>query len=94
MMIKMTSWRKRLQPLMDSGKGALVVLLLSLLTGCGEDPTQLLETARFEEQQNNLLHAQELYEQIIRDHPDSPQAQTAKERMAELRKAPMGKIAP
>ena len=84
----------KVQPLVASGGWAVGVLLFSLLVGCGEDPTQLLETARFEEQQNNLLHAQELYEQIIRDHPDSPQAQTAKERMAELRKAPLGKIAP
>ncbi len=90
----MTRWAKRLQPLVCSGRWAAGVLLFFLLVGCGEDPTQLLETARFEEQQNNLLHAQELYEQIIRDHPDSPQAQTAKERMAELRKAPLGKITP
>lgn len=90
----MTAWITRFQSLTCSGKWAVGLLLFSLLIGCGEDPQQLLETARFEEQQNNLLHAQELYEQIIRDHPDSPQSQTAKERMAELRKAPMGKIAP
>lgn len=85
----MTTWMTRLQSLACSGKWAIGVLLFSLMMGCGEDPQQLLETAQFEEEQRNLLHAQELYEQIIRDHPDSAQAQTAKERMAELRKAPL-----
>lgn len=63
-------------------------LLCVMLWGCGEDPAQLLATAQFEEQQHNLLHAQELYEQIMREFPDSAQAETAKQRMAELRKMP------
>ena len=69
-----------------AGRWAMGVLLCSMMVGCGEDPVQLLETAKFEEQQHNVLHAQELYEQIIREYPDSEQAATAKQRMAELRK--------
>jgi len=56
-------------------------LLLGVLMGCGEDPKQLFETARFEEQQQNRAHAQELYEQIIQQHPDSEFAAKARERL-------------
>jgi hypothetical protein len=67
------------------GLGLWLVFLL-LVGGCGEDPQQLLDTAKFEEQQRNLTHAAELYERIIREHADSPQAQEAMARMRELRK--------
>ena len=56
-------------------------LLLGMLLGCGEDPSQLFETARFEEQQHNRAHAQELYEQIIQYHPDSEFAEKARQRL-------------
>ena len=57
------------------------VLLLGMLIACGEDPQQLFETARFEEQQNNRVHAQELYEQIIQHHPESEFAEKARQRL-------------
>jgi outer membrane protein assembly factor BamD (BamD/ComL family) len=60
---------------------AVVGLLLGMLIACGEDPGQLFETARFEEQQNNRAHAQELYEQIIQQHPDSEYAEKARQRL-------------
>ena len=47
----------------------------SALSGsaCGQDQaSQLLETAQFEERQTNLTHAKELYEDILRQYPDSP----------------------
>lgn len=86
----MIRWWKKRKALVVPGRWAMGALLCSVLLGCGEDPAQILETAQFEEQQNNLLHAQELYEQIIREFPESTQAETAKERMAELRKMPPG----
>ena len=56
-------------------------LLLGLLIACGEDPRQLYETALFEEQQQNQAHAQELYERIIQQHPDSEFAVKARQRL-------------
>jgi len=54
------------------------------LTGCGEDPKQLFETAQFEEQQNNQPHARELYERIVQTHSESEWAKQAKVRLAEM----------
>jgi outer membrane protein assembly factor BamD (BamD/ComL family) len=59
--------------------------VLGVLMACGEDPQQLFETAEFEEQQHNQAHAQELYQRIIRDHPTSPVARKAEERLKELK---------
>ena len=56
------------------------------LSGCGEDPKQLFETAQFEEKQNNLAHARELYGRIVQSHPDSTWANQAKARLAEMDK--------
>lgn len=62
---------------------ALTVLLLG--SGCGPDQAaQWLETAQFEELQTNFAHARELYENIVRQYPDSPAAKTARARLAEL----------
>ena len=65
---------------------AVAALLLSLvLTGCsGDKAKELLETAEFEERQMNVPHAKQLYEEVIRFYPSSPQAQTARERLAKL----------
>ena len=63
-----------------------LVLLMSA-SACGPDQaTQWLETAQFEERQTNLVHARELYENIVRQYPDSPAAKTARARLAELAK--------
>ncbi|MBI4001608.1 MAG: tetratricopeptide repeat protein [Nitrospira defluvii] len=67
------------------------IILALLLTGsaCGPDQAaQLLETAQFEERQNNRAHAKELYEDIIQHYPDSPAAQTARTRLAQLADKP------
>jgi TolA-binding protein len=65
---------------------AVAALLLSLLlSGCsGDKAKDLLETAEFEERQMNVPHAKQLYEEVIRFYPSSPQAQTARERLAKL----------
>ena len=54
------------------------------VSGCGEDPKQLFETAQFEEKQNNQAHARELYERVIQANPESEWATKAKARLAEL----------
>lgn len=59
---------------------ALVVLLVS----CSEDPQMLLDTAQLEEKQNNPDHARDLYERLVRDHPETMAATIAQERLREL----------
>lgn len=57
---------------------------LLLLAACGDGAAQILETAKFEELQRNTTHARELYQEILRSYPSSPEAATAKERLAAL----------
>jgi len=54
------------------------------LIGCSDPAEELYETARFEEVQNNQALARKAYEKIIRDHPDSPYAAKATERLAAI----------
>ena len=64
-------------------------LLFSLMVGCGsESPESLFETAQFEERQTNVVHAKELYQRIIREHPGSEWAEKAKARLEELEQPP------
>ena len=74
----------------DRGWKQWVVILLWVvvigMSGCGEDPKQLFETAQFEEKQNNQAHARELYERVIQASPDSEWAKKATERMEALDK--------
>ncbi len=67
------------------------VILALLLVGsaCGPDQAaQQLEIAQFEERQGNKAHAKELYQEIILRDSDSPAAQTARTRLAELADKP------
>ena len=67
----------------------MVGLLLALTVGCGgESPESLFGTAQFEEKQTNFTHAKELYQEIIKEHPDSEWAKRAKERLEALEKSP------
>lgn len=67
------------------GRAAVAVLLMILLTGCtGDKPKELLETAEFEERQTNLPHAKQLYEELVRLYPTSPEADIARSRLAAL----------
>ena len=72
---------------LNAGTMVLVILglLFALMVGCGgESPESLFGTAQFEEKQTNFTHAKELYQQIIREHPDSEWAKKAKERFKAL----------
>ena len=64
----------------------IAVLILGLaLTACsGDKPKELLETAELEERQNNVVHAKQLYEDLVRLYPASSQAETARARLASL----------
>jgi TolA-binding protein len=65
----------------------LSVCLFLLLMGCGDKAKDLYDTAQFEEKQNNRPHATKLYRQIVEEYPDSPFANQAKTRLAELEKS-------
>jgi outer membrane protein assembly factor BamD (BamD/ComL family) len=65
----------------------LAACLLLLLMGCGDKAKDLYDTAQLEEKQNNRPHATKLYRQIVEQHPDSPYANQAKTRLAELEKS-------
>jgi TolA-binding protein len=61
------------------------VMLSLVLSGCSGDKAKtLLETAELEERQMNIPHAKQLYEEVIRVYPSSPEAQRARERLAKL----------
>jgi len=64
---------------------AFSLLMLSLTACSAENGTQQLETARFEEKQNNKEHAIKLYEEVVSKYPDSANAKTARERLAVLK---------
>ncbi len=56
------------------------------ISGCGEDPQQIFDTAQFEEKQGNQAHAIELYEHVIEISPESEWGKQERERLAEFRK--------
>jgi tellurite resistance protein len=65
------------------------VLAMCVLIGCTSGNTkaaELLETARFEEKQNNLEHAIKLYTEIVSAFPAAPVAKDAVARLEELKR--------
>lgn len=69
-------------------KSALFVCLsiMLALAGCsGDKGRQQLETAQFEEKQNNRDHAIKLYEEVVSKYPGSANAKTAQERLDALK---------
>jgi len=66
-------------------KKTLSILSLALLlAGCGDGAKEMYETARFEEQQLNADRAGALYRRIVSEHPSSPYAEQARERLKAL----------
>jgi hypothetical protein len=63
---------------------AAATLLAALLLGCGGGAKELLDTAQLEETQRNVPHARELYQELLRRYPNSPEAATAAERLKAL----------
>ncbi|MBI3805257.1 MAG: hypothetical protein HY282_16020 [Nitrospirae bacterium] len=61
--------------------------LFLLLFGCGNPEAkskELYGTAQFEEQQRNFKHARQLYEQIVKEYPNTETAKQAETRLREL----------
>jgi hypothetical protein len=63
-------------------------LLAAALLGCGGGAKELLDTAQLEETQRNVPHARELYEELLRRYPNSPEAATAADRLKALAEPP------
>jgi outer membrane protein assembly factor BamD (BamD/ComL family) len=64
-------------------------LVLGLLAAhCGDNGGKdLFETAQFEEKQNNVAHAKELYQDILAKYPQSEYARKAEARLQRLNEA-------
>ena len=61
------------------------LLAIVALGGCsGDKPKELLETAELEERQHNVVHVKQLYEDLVRLYPTSPQAEIARARLTSL----------
>lgn len=63
----------------------LAVCLMAIAACSAEQGKQQLETAQFEEKQNNKEHAAKLYEEIISKYPGSANAKIAQERLNALK---------
>lgn len=65
-----------------------IIFLAFLLVafGCSNGKgKETLETAQFEEKQNNREHAIKLYEEVVRKYPGTANAKTAQERLNVLK---------
>lgn len=65
----------------------LGVALIFLWTACSNPEgksRELYETAQFEEEQHNIEHAKQLYEEILQKYPESALVSKAKERLEAL----------
>ncbi|WP_455244724.1 tetratricopeptide repeat protein [Petrachloros mirabilis] len=67
---------------------ALTICVLSVSACNGDQATEMLETAEFEERQHNEAHAKQLYEDILRLYPSSKEAETARARLSRLNQQP------
>ncbi len=62
----------------------LLVLIMSGLGCSDKDAQELYMTAQFEERQNNVQHAKDLYQEIITKYPTSSYAKDAQARFTIL----------
>ncbi len=64
----------------------LLAVCCTALTTCSSDQgKQQLETAQFEEKQNNREHAIKLYEEVVTKYAGSPNAKIAQDRLDALK---------
>jgi outer membrane biogenesis lipoprotein LolB len=64
----------------------LLTVCCTALTACSSDQgKQQLETAQFEEKQNNREHAVKLYEEVVTKYAGSPNAKLAQDRLNALK---------
>lgn len=63
----------------------LAICCMTLAACSGDQGKQQLETAQFEEKQNNREHAIKLYEEVVNRHAGSPNAKIAQERLNALK---------
>ena len=64
----------------------LLAVCCTALTACSNDQgKQQLETAQFEEKQNNKEHVIRLYEEVVTKYASSPNAKTAQDRLNALK---------
>jgi TolA-binding protein len=69
--------------------GAVIFCMtLAACGGGGDKAEEMLKTAEFEERQQNVAHAKQIYEEIIRLYPSRGQAEFARARLEKLNKAP------
>ncbi len=64
----------------------MLICAVSLLSCSADKAAELFETAQFEELQNNDAHARQIYEDIVKQYPDSGFAAKAEERLAAMGK--------
>lgn len=63
--------------------------LCLVFAGCSEQKaTELFETAAFEENQGNLSHAKQLYEELVNLYPSTKVAEIARARLEDLESRP------
>lgn len=64
----------------------LLAVCCTALSACSSDQgKQQLETAQFEEKQNNREHAIKLYEEVVTKYAGSPNAKIAQDRLNALK---------
>ena len=64
----------------------LLCALCLVLVGCSEQKaTELFETAAFEENQGNVPHAKQLYEELVNLYPSTKVAEIARARLEDLK---------
>jgi hypothetical protein len=64
----------------------LLAVCCTALAACSSDQgKQQLETAQFEEKQNNREHAIKLYEEVVTKYAGSPNAKIAQDRLDALK---------
>ncbi len=69
---------------MMTARLVLCALCLSMLLGCSDKSKELFEMAAFEENQGNIPHAKQLYQELVNLYPSTKVAEMARSRLADL----------